>query len=64
MTLLGELLRRILTSVVLRYALVLLTAVVFPFSLRHPVLAGGFIILVAAVGYLIFASSRRWDPDD
>jgi hypothetical protein len=60
----GELLRRVLTSVVLRYALLLLTAVVFPFSLRHPVLAGGFIIVVAAVGYLIFAFGRRWDPDD
>ncbi len=64
MTLLGELLRRVLTSVVLRYALLLLTAVVFPFSLRHPVLAVGFIILVGSVGYLIFAFRRRWDPDD
>jgi hypothetical protein len=59
----GELLRRVLTSVVLRYALLLLTAVVFPLTLRHPVLAGGFIILAAAVGYLIFAFRRRYPED-
>ena len=64
MVLLGELARRLLTSVVTRYAFLFVSAVLIPFSLRHPVLTVGVIIILALVGYLLFSASRQARNDN
>lgn len=59
MVLLGELARRLLTSVITRYAFLFISAVLVPFSLRHPIMTVGVVLIVALVGYLLFSASRQ-----
>lgn len=59
MVLLGELARRMLTSVVTRYVFLFVSAVLIPFSLRHPIMTVGVVLIVALVGYLLFSASRQ-----
>lgn len=64
MVLLGELARRLLTSVITRYAFLFISAVLIPFSLRHPVMTVGVVLILALVGYLLFSASRQARDDD
>lgn len=64
MMLLGELARRVLTSVITRYAFLFVSAVLLPFSLRHPIMTVGVVLILALVGYLLFSASRQARNDD
>lgn len=64
MVLLGELARRVLTSVITRYAFLFVSAVLLPFSLRHPIMTVGVVLILALVGYLLFSASRQARNDD
>ena len=64
MVLLGELARRLLTSVVTRYVFLFVSAVLIPFSLRHPIMTSGVVLILALVGYLLFSASRQVRDDD
>ena len=64
MVLLGELARRVLSSVITRYAFLFVSAVLLPFSLRHPLMAAGVVLILALVGYLLFTASRQARDDD
>ncbi len=59
MAFLGNLVRGILTSVITRYAFLFVSAVLLPFSLRHPVLAAAVLAVLAAAGYLLFTYQRQ-----
>lgn len=56
---LGELARRMLTSVVTRYVFLFVSAVLIPFSLRHPVMTVSVVLILALVGYLLFSARRQ-----
>ena len=62
--LLGELARRALSSVITRYAFVFVSAGLLPFSLRHPIMAAGVVLILALVGYLLFNASRQARDED
>ena len=64
MVLMGELARRVLSSVITRYAFLFVSAVLLPFSLRHPIMAAGVALILALVGYLLFTASRQARDDD
>ena len=64
MVLLGELARRLLASVITRYVFLLVSAVLVPFSLRHPIMTAGVVLILALVGYLLFSASRQARDDD
>lgn len=64
MVLLGELARRLLTSVITRYAFLFVSAVLIPFSLRHPIMTVGVVVVLALVGYLLFNASRQARDED
>ena len=64
MVLLGELARRLLTSVVTRYVFLFVSAVLIPFSLRHPIMTAGVVLILALVGYLLFSASRQARDED
>lgn len=64
MVVLGELARRLLTSVITRYAFLFISAVLIPFSLRHPVMTVGVVLILTLVGYLLFSASRQARDDD
>ncbi|MCY3748848.1 MAG: hypothetical protein OXG64_06080 [Chloroflexi bacterium] len=62
--LLGELARRLLTSVITRYVFLFISAVLIPFSLRHPIMTVGVVLILALVGYLLFTASRQARDQD
>ena len=64
MVVLGELARRLLTSVITRYVFVFISAVLIPFSLRHPIMPVGVVLILALVGYLLFSASRQARDQD
>ena len=64
MVLLGELARRLLTSVVTRYVFLFVSAVLIPFSLRHPIMTVGVVLILVLVGYLLFSASRQACDED
>lgn len=64
MVLLGELARRLLTSVVTRYVFLFVSAVLIPLSLRHPIMTAGVVLILALVGYLLFSASRQARDED
>lgn len=64
MVLLGELARRLLTSVITRYVFLFVSAVLIPFSLRHPVMTVSVVLMLALVGYLLFSASRQARDED
>lgn len=64
MVLLGELARRALTSVLTRYVFLFVSAVLIPFSLRHPIMTVGVVLILALVGYLLFSASRQARDED
>ena len=64
MMLLGELARRALTSVITRYVFLFVSAVLIPFSLRHPIMTVGVVLILALVGYLLFNASRQARDED
>ena len=61
---LGELARRLLTSVVTRYVFLFISAVLIPFSLRHPIMTVGVVLILALVGFLLFNASRQARDQD
>lgn len=64
LVLLGEMARRLLASVVTRYAFLFISAVLIPFSLRHPLMTVGVVLILALVGYLLFSAHRQTRDDD
>lgn len=62
--LLGELARRLLTSVITRYVFLFISAVLIPFSLRHPIMTVSVVLILALVGYLLFSATRQARNDD
>ena len=64
MVLLGELARRLLTSVVTRYVFLFVSAVLIPFSLRHPIMTVGVVLILVLVGYVLFSASRQARDED
>ena len=64
MVLLGELARRLLTSVVTRYVFLFISAVLIPFSLRHPIMTVSVVLVLALVGYLLFSAGRQARDED
>ncbi len=61
---LSELARRLLTSVVTRYVFLFISAVLIPFSLRHPIMTVGVVLILALVGFLLFSASRQARDQD